>query len=100
SSGTYSGSATFYSQGGNAGSCGNYASDSDYVVAVNAAQMNSGWCGRTVKITNKANGATITAKVADTCPGCSYGSLDLSTGAFGAIGNYDTGVLPIAWNFV
>ncbi|GAA5896444.1 hypothetical protein JCM8208_001876 [Rhodotorula glutinis] len=99
SSGTYSGSATFYSQGGAAGSCGNYASDSDYVVAVNAAQMNSGWCGRTVKITNKANGATITAKVADTCPGCSYGSLDLSTGAFGAIGNYDTGVLSINWNF-
>jgi len=80
SSGTYSGQATFYSQGGAAGSCGNYASDSDYVVAVNAAQMNSGWCGRTVKVTNTANGATITAKVADTCPGCSYGSLDLSTG--------------------
>ncbi|GAA5837080.1 hypothetical protein JCM9279_005579 [Rhodotorula babjevae] len=99
SSGTYSGQATFYSQGGAAGSCGNYASDSDYVVAVNAAQMNSGWCGRKVTVTNKSNGKTITATVADTCPGCSYGSLDLSTGAFGAIGSYDTGVLPIAWNF-
>merc|ERR1711939_67116 len=90
--GSYSGKATFYSQGGAAGSCGNYASDSDYVVAVNAAQMNSGWCGRTVNIKNTANGKTISAKVADTCPGCSYGSLDLSMGAFGAIGNYDTGV--------
>merc|ERR1719359_1372432 len=97
--GSYSGKATFYSQGGAAGSCGNYASDSDYVVAVNAAQMNSGWCGRTVNIKNTANGKTISAKVADTCPGCSYGSLDLSMGAFGAIGNYDTGVLSISWGF-
>merc|ERR1712093_678267 len=97
-SGQFSGRATFYSQGGAAGSCGNYASDSDYVVAVNAAQMNSGWCGKTVKVTNTANGKSITATVADTCPGCGYGSLDLSTGAFGAIGNYDTGVLPITWD--
>ena len=79
-SGQFSGRATFYSQGGAAGSCGNYASDSDYVVAVNAAQMNSGWCGKTVKVTNTANGKSITATVADTCPGCGYGSLDLSTG--------------------
>jgi len=42
--------------------------------------MNSGWCGRKVVVTNTANGKTMSATVADTCPGCSYGSLDLSTG--------------------
>jgi rare lipoprotein A (peptidoglycan hydrolase) len=56
-------------------------------------------CGRTVSITNTDNGRSITARVADTCPGCGYGSLDLSTGAFGAIGSYDQGVLPISWSF-
>ena len=81
--------------------------------------MNSGLCGKTVKITNTANGKTITARVADTCvspscrsslapqltlpplcrcPGCGYGSLDLSEGAFGALGSYSSGVLPIAWD--
>ncbi|GAA6057911.1 hypothetical protein JCM3770_002200 [Rhodotorula araucariae] len=96
---SYSGQATYYSQGGAAGSCGNYASDSDYVVAVNVAQMNSGLCGKSVKITNTANGKTITATVADTCPGCAGSSLDLSEGAFGALGEYSSGVLPISWSF-
>ncbi|GAA5985200.1 hypothetical protein JCM5350_004270 [Sporobolomyces pararoseus] len=98
-SGSYSGRATFYSQGGAAGSCGNYNSDSAYIVAVNANQMNSGMCGKSVTIRNTSNGKQINAQVADTCPGCSYGSLDLSMGAFGALGDYDQGVLPISWSF-
>ncbi|KWU46789.1 hypothetical protein RHOSPDRAFT_31606 [Rhodotorula sp. JG-1b] len=100
SSGSYSGQATFYSQGGVAGSCGSVASDSDYVVAVNTAQVDGGsHCGSSVHITNTQNGKSITARVADTCPGCGYGSLDLSMGAFGALGSYDQGVLPISWSF-
>lgn len=102
--------------------------------------MNSGWCGKTVSIRNTATGASITATVADTvsshtplilsplspsyvvplpwqCPGCGYGSLDLSTGAFNArtstglpeafpklttsftVGSESQGVLPISWGF-
>jgi hypothetical protein len=57
--------------------------------------MGNGHCGQKVKITNKSNGKSVTATVADLCPGCSYGSLDLSTGTFKAIGDLDTGVLPI-----
>ena len=76
------------------------ASDGDYVVALSYTQVEGGKnCGRTVSITNNDNGKTITATVADTCPGCGYGSLDLSTGAFGAIGSYDQGVLPISWSY-
>lgn len=68
SSGSYSGQATFYSQGGVAGSCGTVASDSDYVVAMNAAQVSGGaHCGKTVHITNTANGKSVTATVRDTC---------------------------------
>ncbi|GAA5952019.1 hypothetical protein JCM8115_005306 [Rhodotorula mucilaginosa] len=99
-SGSYSGRATFYTQGGVAGSCGSVAIDGDYVVALSYSQVDGGaHCGRTVSITNTDNGRSITARVADTCPGCGYGSLDLSTGAFGAIGSYDQGVLPISWSF-
>ncbi|GAA5981195.1 hypothetical protein JCM10908_004017 [Rhodotorula pacifica] len=99
-SGSYSGQATFYTQGGVAGSCGTVHGDGDYIVAMNVAQVDGGsHCGQTVHITNTATGASISATVADTCPGCSYGSLDLSTGAFGALGSYDQGVLPISWGF-
>ncbi|BGO88836.1 hypothetical protein NBRC10512_002192 [Rhodotorula toruloides] len=95
----FTGQATYYYQYGVAGSCGNYNSDSDYIVAVNAAQMNSGWCGKTVHITNTATGASITATIADTCPGCAEQSLDLSQGAFDALGSESQGVLPISWGF-
>ncbi|GAA5957442.1 hypothetical protein JCM3765_001140 [Sporobolomyces pararoseus] len=100
-SGSYSGQATFYSQGGAAGSCGNYNSDSAYIVALNQAMVSSGGnrCGTQVQIKNTANGKTITATIADTCPGCGPQSLDLSMGAFGALGDYDSGVLPISWSF-
>ena len=72
-----------------------FSSDGAYIVAVNDAQMNGGLCGRSVRITNTANGQSITATVADTCPGCGYGSLDLSVGAFQGLGSMDQGVLPI-----
>ncbi|GAA5877276.1 hypothetical protein JCM16303_006225 [Sporobolomyces ruberrimus] len=95
-----SGHATFYSQGGAAGSCGSVAGDYDMVVAMSAAfGSNNQYCGRSVTIRNTQNGKTVTARVADTCPGCGYGSLDLSMGAFAAIGSYDQGVLPISWSF-
>lgn len=47
------------------------------------------------------NGNTVTATVADACPGCvSEYSLDLSVATFEALGSLDTGVLPITWSFV
>ncbi|GAA6058515.1 hypothetical protein JCM10212_006954 [Sporobolomyces blumeae] len=98
--GSYSGQATFYTQGGVAGSCGQVNGDYSMIVAMNAPMVDGGsHCGQWVNIKNTANGKTVTAKVADTCPGCAYGSLDLSLGAFDAIGSRDTGVLPITWSF-
>ncbi|GJN88632.1 hypothetical protein Rhopal_001598-T1 [Rhodotorula paludigena] len=100
SSAQFSGRGTYYFQNGAAGSCGNYNSDSAYIIAVSASQMNSGLCGKKVSIRNTSNGKSITATVADTCPGCGYGSIDLSEGAFGALGEYSQGVLPLAWSFI
>jgi expansin (peptidoglycan-binding protein) len=54
-----------------------------------------------VTITNNKNGKTMTAVCADTCPGCAYGSLDMSSGLFAALGDGDfgQGVFPISWSF-
>jgi len=69
---------------------------------MNAPQYNGGqYCGQSVTITNLENGNTQTATVADECPGCSWGSLDMSTGLFSALsnGNMGEGVFPISWSF-
>ncbi|BGP17129.1 hypothetical protein JCM10213_005249 [Rhodosporidiobolus nylandii] len=96
---TFNGDGTFFFQDGAAGSCGIYNSDSTPIVAVNEAQMNASLCGRRIRITNERNGRTVVATVADTCPGCSYGSLDLSTGAFDQIASRDDGRVPIQWTW-
>lgn len=89
------GQATYYYQNGNPGSCGNYNSDSRPIVAVNSDQMNDSLCGQSVWIQH--NGKTIEATIQDTCPTCSYGSLDLSTGAFNQLADESTGEIPITW---
>lgn len=95
-----SGQATYYAAG--LGACGWTNSGSDFIVAMNAPEWSGGaHCGQTVTITNNGNGNSQTATVADLCPGCSYGSLDMSTGLFAALnnGNMDAGVFPISWSF-
>ncbi|BGP28552.1 hypothetical protein JCM10296v2_000288 [Rhodotorula toruloides] len=101
SSGAYSGQATYFFQNGVAGACGSVHSDSDYIVAMDSRMYAGGsHCGQTVHITNTKNGKTVTATVADECPSCSSsGSLDLSQGAFNAIGSESDGVEPITWTF-
>ncbi|GAA5898673.1 hypothetical protein JCM8208_004729 [Rhodotorula glutinis] len=98
---TYTGRGTYYYQYGTAGSCGNVASDSDYVVALSYTQVDGGaHCGQKVQLTNTANGKSVTATVADTCPGCVFGAIDLSEGAFLQLGTLDQGVLPLSWHYV
>jgi expansin (peptidoglycan-binding protein) len=58
-----------------------------------------GWtsvnCGQSMTITNIANGRAVEAYVADECPTCSYGSLDMSPALFSALndGNLDAGLI-------
>ncbi|PWZ03202.1 barwin-like endoglucanase [Testicularia cyperi] len=95
-----SGQATYYAAG--LGACGWTNSGSDFIVAMNAPEWAGGsHCGQTVTITNNKNGNSQSAQVVDLCPGCSYGSLDMSTSLFSALnnGNMDDGVFPISWSF-
>lgn len=57
--------------------------------------MYDGMCGQMVTI--QGNGNTIQAVVADTCPTCNWGDLDLSVGAFQQLSGLDAGVVPITW---
>ncbi|KAH9820832.1 Non-catalytic module family EXPN [Melampsora americana] len=98
SSDSFQGSATWFYP--DTGACGESNTVDDFIVAMNYPQYGSGEpCYKTVKITNKSNGNVIKAKVTDLCPGCGYGSLDLTPSAFKALGDLDAGVLPIAWEW-
>lgn len=53
-----------------------------------------------IKITRVDNGATVVARVADSCPTCVNSvSLDLSVGAFTAIATESEGMVPITWQW-
>lgn len=99
------GFATYFYQGGNAGACGTVHSDSDYVIAIDAAgwwsnyeSSGSSYCGKSITLTNTNNGKSVTAVVADVCPTCdTNNSLDLSVGAFQAIASESDGLVPITW---
>ncbi|OAV93436.1 hypothetical protein PTTG_01597 [Puccinia triticina 1-1 BBBD Race 1] len=94
----YSGKGTWFIP--NTGACGDVNSNSDYIVAMNYPQYKNGSpCHKFVVIKNKANNKVVKAKVTDECPSCAYGSLDLSPATFKALGNLDTGVIPISWHW-
>lgn len=100
---TTGGIATFYTQNGNAGACGDTHSDSDIICALETATYaNGAHCGKYVLITNTENGKTVKVLVADECPTCNNKqSIDLSTGAYRALGGtVSEGIFPIAWQFV
>ncbi|KAH8669664.1 RlpA-like double-psi beta-barrel-protein domain-containing protein-containing protein [Tricladium varicosporioides] len=106
------GLGTVYLQEGGYGSCGNKNPDSSLIVALSNTYMqskaNSPYCGRKVKITNTGSnsgtggkGKSVTATVADTCPSCDAGHVDLSLGAWNALtGNAAYGTINISWDFV
>ena len=97
----YSGKGTYYLQGGNAGACGNYNSDSSHIVALETTMYaNGAHCGKTVTIENKSTGAKMTATVADECPSCvSTESVDMSEGLFTTLATLEEGEINIVWGF-
>ncbi|KAL9548871.1 hypothetical protein MBANPS3_005472 [Mucor bainieri] len=102
--GKYSGEGTFYNVG--LGSCGQTNSNSEMVAALNAPQMQNAanpnhnpQCGKSIRVTNPANGKSVTVKIVDTCPPCSSGDVDLSPKAFAAIADMDLGRIPIKWDW-
>ncbi|KAF9029467.1 barwin-like endoglucanase [Hymenopellis radicata] len=95
----FSGDATYYLPNGGYGACGQKLQNSDHVVALSSAQYNNGAnCGRHIKV--NYNGKSVTAKVADLCPGCASGSVDLAESAFKVLAPLDKGRIRVTWNYV
>jgi len=84
---------------GNPGSCGPFLTNSDFFVAVNAEQMNSAWCFKTVRITY--NGRSTIGTIKDTCPSssCPWGGLDLSPSLFSYFAPQGIGIINGDWEF-
>jgi hypothetical protein len=78
------GIATFFTQNGNAGNCGQVHQDSEHVVALpTSTYANGAHCGKKIAIVDRDTGKSATAIVADSCPTCpDPNSLDLSTSLF------------------
>ncbi|KAI7873226.1 RlpA-like double-psi beta-barrel-protein domain-containing protein-containing protein [Mucor mucedo] len=104
SSGTFTGTATWFlpaTEGGSQGACGPEEDNDSPIVALNAPQygnMNgkSSWCGKKIKITGPKG--SVTATVNDACPECKHGDLDLTPILFKqVIGNMNIGVGKISW---
>ncbi|CAO0791426.1 unnamed protein product [Mucor circinelloides] len=99
------GKGTFFAP--NRGSCGWKNTKNDLIVAVNAKDMankkhksdENPNCGRMVEIVN-ASGDKVKAQVADTCPECSKGDLDLSPAAFIKLAPFKQGIVKIRWRYL
>jgi hypothetical protein len=93
------GYATPYHQHGVAGSCGIYHQDSDTIVAL-APNFMPAACGRQVHVCH--DGQCVTATVRDTCRncGCTGCHIDMSWGAYKAIGGHEGRTDNVWWNFV
>ncbi|WWD18814.1 hypothetical protein CI109_103269 [Kwoniella shandongensis] len=94
------GTATYFDAG--LGACGWTNSNSDYIVAVNSAQYEGAKCGQKLWLWNPATQKMAFPTVADECPSCSSGDLDLSTGLFEflADGNMDQGIFEMKWGYL
>ncbi|WWC90103.1 uncharacterized protein L201_005036 [Kwoniella dendrophila CBS 6074] len=89
--------ATFYDVG--LGACGWYNGPNDFIVAQNSAQYGGGYpgpnCGRSISISY--GGKTVIATIADECPTCPYGGLDMSRGLFTQFASEGAGVFYMTW---
>ncbi|EIW67649.1 hypothetical protein TREMEDRAFT_69664 [Tremella mesenterica DSM 1558] len=90
--------ATYFEAG--LGACGWWNSNDDHIIALNSAQFNNGeHCGKWLGIWNPETQNIQYGYVADECPSCGWGELDLSPSLFGALSNdnYDEGVFNMNW---
>ncbi|WVN90788.1 uncharacterized protein L203_106031 [Cryptococcus depauperatus CBS 7841] len=95
------GIATFYAANGN-GACGWGIHDDEYVVAVNSAQYDQSKCGQKIWVWNSKTERIAFPTIADECPSCNDGNIDLSGGLFGYLsnGDYDAGIFDVKWGFL
>ncbi|KZT00348.1 uncharacterized protein LAESUDRAFT_709032 [Laetiporus sulphureus 93-53] len=88
---------TWYNADGT-GSCGNTVTNSEYIVALDSALYDSGaHCGKSITI--EYDGKTAQATIADECPGCPSGGLDLTESLFEHFASLDVGVIYGDWYY-
>ncbi|KAH7923008.1 plant expansin [Leucogyrophana mollusca] len=86
---------TYYEPG--LGACGETNTASQYVVALNSDQYDSGsYCFDTITISY--GGKTTQATIVDRCPGCPDYGLDLSEGLFEYFADTSVGVIYGDWS--
>jgi hypothetical protein len=97
------GDATWFTQNGNYGACGDLHSDSDFIAALDYrtygdSGVKSSYCGQKIRVSWQGKSVDVT--VADDCPSCSGpSSVDLSVAAFQALAPLDVGDLSgISWS--
>lgn len=88
-------------QTGNQVACGGFFQDTDYIVALNAAQFEATpghMCGQ--QITVSRNGKSVQATIVDECPSssCPYGGLDCSPAIATVLGFYNDLVWDGSWS--
>ncbi|MDV7216212.1 expansin EXLX1 family cellulose-binding protein [Streptomyces prunicolor] len=95
---TYRGVATFYDADGG-GACMYDPSGDVMTGAMNSTDYESSKaCGAYVLV-HAANGASITVRITNECPGdCAPGQIDLSAQAFAKLAAPSAGRIPITWN--
>ncbi|KAK0544013.1 hypothetical protein OC846_006212 [Tilletia horrida] len=94
---THHGIATWYGQQ-SMGACGRWHKNSDMIIAISGQHYRQSMCGRRVAVTHA--GKTIIATVADECPECPSGNLDISRGMFARWADLGVGELAISWHFI
>ncbi|KAI1803983.1 RlpA-like double-psi beta-barrel-protein domain-containing protein-containing protein [Daldinia bambusicola] len=93
----FNGDMTYYTPG--LGSCGQTDAETDPVVALSPSQytLDPQACGKQIQI--HYNNQTTTAKVADKCPECSPGSIDVSPAVFKILAPMTAGRIQIEWDY-
>lgn len=95
----FTGKATYYNFTGRGNCAFKAPSKPVLTAAVNTPQYaGSELCGACLEV--QGSKGTVTVRVEDRCPGCPFGSLDLSMTAFAAIDDLTKGRIPIKWRVV
>ncbi|KAJ3190822.1 hypothetical protein HK101_008334 [Irineochytrium annulatum] len=77
--------------------CGHPIHNSDMICAISIKTFNMDMCGKKINVHNEGKSVQVT--LWDSCAACPDNGLDLSLAAFKEIGDLDTGVLSVDWEW-
>ncbi|KAJ6785565.1 hypothetical protein PWT90_10644 [Aphanocladium album] len=89
------GHATYYEPNGHAGNCGWGIDTNSWAVALPSHAYRSDLCGKGINV--RHNGKTLRGYIADSCPTCAPGDIDLARGLFTQFADTSVGVIDVDW---